>query len=118
MDINTALQAFESLSQETRLNVVRLLVHAGPAGLPAGEIAAQLDCRQNTMSTNLKLLNNAGLISKRRVGRSIIYSANFATVRKLVVFLLEDCCAGDAAVCQSVAESLEAPGNTCERGTK
>lgn len=100
------MQAFEALSQETRLSVVRLLVQAGTNGLPAGEIAARLDCRQNTMSTHLKLLNSAGLISSRREGRCIIYSADFATVRELVLFLMEDCCAGNAAVCRPVAESL------------
>lgn len=111
MDTGDAIQAFEALSQDTRLSVVRLLVRAGPEGLPAGEIAAQLDCRQNTMSTHLKLLNNAGLIGSRRQGRHIIYSADFGTVRELVLFLMEDCCAGNAAVCQPVAESLTSPGN-------
>ena len=100
------MQAFEALSQETRLRVVRLLVQAGTNGLPAGEIAGRLDCRQNTMSTHLKILNSAGLIRSRREGRRIIYRADFATVRELVLFLMEDCCAGNAAVCRPVAESL------------
>jgi DNA-binding transcriptional ArsR family regulator len=110
MDINAAMNAFEALSQETRLGVLRLLVQAGPDGLPAGEIAEILDCRQNTMSTHLRILDSSGLIGSRRQGRNIIYSADFRTVRALVLFLMEDCCAGNAAVCRPVAESLASSG--------
>ena len=108
MDMNTALDAFEALSQETRLAALRLLVRAGPAGLPAGEIAEALDCRQNTMSAHLKILHSATLVDNRREGRSIIYSANYGTVRELIVFLMEDCCAGSAEICGPIAASLTA----------
>ena len=96
MDTETALAAFEALSQETRLAVIRLLVKAGPAGLPAGTIAEQLDCRQNTMSSHLQSLKRAGLIDAVRDGRSIRYSANYEGVRTLIQFLMEDCCADSA----------------------
>ena len=106
MDINTALDAFEALSQETRLAVVRLLVRAGPAGLAAGEIATALDCRQNTMSAHLKILHAAMLVNSRREGRSIFYTANYGTVRELIIYLMEDCCGGSADVCVPIAQSL------------
>ena len=109
MEINAALDAFDALSQETRLAVVRLLVRAGPAGLPAGNVADALDCRQNTMSSHLKQLNLARLVRSRREGRQIVYSADFSTLRDLVLFLMEDCCAGNASVCRPVAESLAKP---------
>lgn len=102
MDINAALDTFEALSQETRLATMRLLVRAGPDGLPAGDIAEQLDCRQNTMSSHLKVLHAAGLIDSRRDGRSIIYSTNYGTVRQLIIYLMEDCCAGNAEVCPPI----------------
>ena len=101
-----ALDAFSALSHETRLWVFRLLVQAGPAGLSAGDIAENLDARQNTMSSHLKQLHQAGLIESYREGRSVIYSANYVAVRELIVFLMEDCCAGHRAVCQPVAGSL------------
>ena len=106
MDINTALDGFEALSQETRLSALRLLVRAGPEGLPAGEIAEALDCRQNTMSAHLKILHAATLIDSRREGRSIIYSANYGAVRDLILFLMDDCCAGSAEVCGPIAKSV------------
>jgi len=106
MDVEFALEALSALSHETRLWAFRLLVQAGPEGLPAGEIAQALSSRQNTMSSHLKILTTAELIESERDGRSILYRANYDTVRKLVLFLMEDCCAGNNAVCRPVAESL------------
>ncbi len=106
MDVETALEALSALSHETRLWVFRLLVQAGPAGLPAGQIAEGLGSRQNTMSSHLKILATAGLIKSQRDGRSIVYKADYDTVGELVLFLMEDCCAGNKAVCRPVAESL------------
>ena len=106
MDINQALDALAALSQETRLAVFRMLVKAGPAGLPAGDIAERLSARQNTMSSHLKQLHAAGLIASCRDGRRILYTANYATARDLILFLMDDCCAGNAAVCDPVARAL------------
>ena len=106
MDVKNALKSLDALSQETRLWAFRILVQAGPAGLSAGEVADSLGCRQNTMSTHLRLLQASGLIDSRRDGRSIIYSANYVTVRELVLFLMEDCCANNSVVCGPVADSI------------
>ena len=106
MDVEMAIEALSALSHETRLWAFRLLVQAGPEGLPAGEIADALGSRQNTMSSHLKILTTAELIESQRTGRSIVYKANYETVRELVLFLMEDCCAGNNAVCRPVAESL------------
>lgn len=106
MDVELALDALSALAHETRLWAFRLLVQAGPQGLPAGEIADALGSRQNTMSSHLKILAEAGLIDSQRDGRSIVFQANYDTVRELVMFLMEDCCAGNNAVCRPVAESL------------
>ena len=106
MDVELALEALSALSHETRLWVFRLLVQAGPQGLPAGEIAEALGSRQNTMSSHLKTLAMAALIDSERDGRSVVYKANYETVRELVLFLMQDCCAGNNAVCRPVAESL------------
>ena len=106
MDVSQALQTLDALSQETRLWTFRLLVQAGPDGLLAGEIAEHLSLRQNTLSSHLKILSTAVLINSRREGRTVIYTANYGTVKKLVLFLMEDCCAGHREVCQPVAASL------------
>ena len=106
MDVEQALEALSALSHETRLWAFRLLVQAGPDGLAAGEIADALGSRQNTMSSHLKILAAAELIESERDGRSILFKASYDTVRELVLFLMEDCCAGNSAVCRPVAESL------------
>lgn len=106
MDMEQALRVCGALSQGTRLAVFRLLVRAGPEGRAAGEIAEALGTRQNTLSSHLKQLAGAGLVRSRRDGRRILYQADFDTARGLVLYLLEDCCDGNASVCQPVAESI------------
>lgn len=106
MDLLNALESLSALSHETRLWVFRLLVQAGPGGMSAGDIADRLSARQNTMSSHLRQLHQAGLIGSRRDGRKVIYNANYDTARALILFLMDDCCAGNQAVCKPVAESL------------
>ena len=108
MDVLDALKTLDALSHETRLWAFRLLVQAGPEGLAAGEIAERLSLRQNTMSSHLKHLTSAGLIDNRRAGRCIVYTANYGTVKALVLFLMQDCCAGSKEVCQPVVQSIAA----------
>lgn len=94
MEKQDALAALAALAQETRLDLFRLLVTAGPEGLSAGEIAEALGTASATLSFHLKELKSAGLIRCDRVGRSRIYSPDFATAEALVGFLSEDCCRG------------------------
>jgi len=97
MDIQNALILFEALSQETRLRAFRLLVRAGPEGLAAGALSDELDTPHNTMSFHLHHLANAGIVTSRKEGRSVIYAANFAMVRDLIGFMVKDCCSEDFA---------------------
>lgn len=106
MDTIVAIDAFEALSNETRLDVFRLLVKAGPDGLSAGEIAERLGVVQNTMSSHLQKLSRAGIVTSRRQSRHIIYRVDFETVRALILYLLEDCCGGDAKLRAPFAASL------------
>lgn len=99
MDKNSALTAFAALSQETRLDVFRLLIKAGENGMPAGEISETLDVRQNTMSTNLSILAQSGLVRNERQGRSIRYFADVDGLRGLLTYLMDDCCGGRPDLC-------------------
>jgi DNA-binding transcriptional ArsR family regulator len=112
MDGKAAIDVFEALSNDTRLAAFRLLVRAGPDGLPAGEIAEQLGVVQNTMSSHLHKLGRAGLVVGRRRSRHIIYRVDFAVVRDLILFLMEDCCGGNAVVCGPIAQSLRSEEKT------
>ena len=100
METNQALSAFAALSQQTRLDVFRLLVRAGVDGALAGEISEQLDVLQNTLSTNLNILVGAGLVRRQRQGRSVRYFADFDGVRGLLGFLMQDCCGGRSELCE------------------
>ena len=106
MDRNHALDAFAALSQSTRLDVFRLLVKAGDAGMSAGDIGDTLGVRQNTMSANLGVLARSGLIRNEREGRSIRYFADMDGMRGLLAFLMEDCCGGCPELCQPVINEL------------
>jgi ArsR family transcriptional regulator len=117
MEISDAVQRLSALAQEARLQVFRLLVKAGPQGLAAGEIARRLDTAPNTMSAQLLVLSNAGLVRARREGRSIIYAVDFAAMSGLLVFLTEDCCGGRPEICTPLA----AVANQCcspEKGVR
>lgn len=106
MDSNIALSSFSALSQQTRLEVFRLLIKAGPKGVLSGEIGKELGVRQNTMSANLAVLLNSGLIRNERQGRAIRYFADMGALRGLLVFLMEDCCAGRPELCEPVIDEV------------
>jgi DNA-binding transcriptional ArsR family regulator len=99
MEMKTALERLSALAQENRLAVFRLLVEAGPEGLPAGEISRRLEITPNTLSAQLSILANAGLVAGVRNGRSIVYSVDFAAMSALLLYLAEDCCQGRPEVC-------------------
>jgi len=106
MDKKHTLEALSALAQDTRLDVFRLLMKAGPDGLYAGEIASRLVVRQNTMSTNLGVLARAGLVRSERKGRSIRYIADLDGMRGLLAYLMEECCGGRPEACQPLLEEL------------
>jgi len=110
MKASQALDAFAALSQETRLGIVRTLVREGPDGLSAGAIADAAKVSASNVSFHLKELEHAGLIESRREARSIIYSADYETLRDLIGFLMKDCCGGRPEICAPVlADSCCAP---------
>lgn len=104
METSTALTSLAALAQESRLAVFRLLVQAGPAGLAASKIAEALGIAPSSLSFHLKELAHANLIASVKAGRSIIYSANFASMNGLLAFLTQNCCGGNA--CSPVSVSL------------
>ena len=103
MESETAVKRLSAIAQDARLAVFRALVKAGPDGMAAGDIARALGVAANTMSAQLLVLANAGLIRARRDGRSIIYAVDYDAMRDLLVFLTEDCCGGRAEMCAPLA---------------
>ncbi len=89
-----AVASLAALAQDSRLEVFRLLVQAGPDGLPAGEVATKLKLAPNTLTFHFDRLRDAGLVTVRRDGRSMIYAARFETMNELLGYLTENCCEG------------------------
>ena len=98
-----AVAALAALAQESRLDVYRLLVRAGPEGMPAGGVAAALKLAPNTLTFHFDRLRDAGLVTVRRDGRSMIYAARFEVMNRLLAFLTENCCQGAADKCAPAA---------------
>ena len=86
-NLNPPFSALAALAQSTRLDVFRLLVKHEPDGLAAGEIAKALAVPQNTMSAHLAVLSRAGLVTARRISRSIVYRADLARFQAVMSFL-------------------------------
>jgi ArsR family transcriptional regulator len=105
-----ALAALAALAQENRLDVFRLLVEAGPDGLPAGSVAGALKVAPNTLTFHLDRLREAGLVTVQRDGRQMIYAARFDRMNALIGYLTENCCQGRAAQCApAVCKPSELP---------
>lgn len=99
MNKESVISALSALAQETRLDIFRYLVQVGPDGVAAGAIGEHLAMPLPTLSFHLKTLQQAGLLERRRRGRSLIYSANFVTMNALLAYLTENCCAGHPQTC-------------------
>lgn len=109
MDQYRAIEAFAALAQPTRLEAFRLLVRAGPKGLPALEVSRQLGTKASTLSGHLSILKRAGVLTATRHQREIHYAANLSCVNALVQFLIADCCGGQLENCSEIIALL---GNT------
>jgi len=99
MEKTNALAALAALAQETRLDVYRLLVQAGPEGIAAGQIGERLGLASPTLSFHLNHLRHAGLVTFRRESRSLIYAAEYPTMNALLAYLTENCCGRTTAIC-------------------
>ena len=109
METSDTVAALAALAQEHRLAVFRLLVQAGPDGLPAGEVAERLGLAPNTLSFHFDRLRGAGLVTVRREGRSMIYAAQFETMNALLSFLTDNCCQGQPEQCAPAVCRPSAP---------
>ena len=99
MDSKQAVVTLAALAHAQRLAIFRLLVRAGPSGMPAGEIAGAVGATPTAASFHLKELDRAGLLHSTRDGRYIRYAVHFDGMRKLLDYLTEDCCQGQPELC-------------------
>ncbi len=107
LSIETAAQAFAALGSEQRLAVLQVLVAAGPDGLTTGDLGARTGIAASTLTHHVRFLAQAGLVTQRRAGRSIICAAAFEPVRRLSQYLLLNCCAEAATGHEHASHSRE-----------
>lgn len=113
-----AVAALSALGHDTRLAVFRLLVKAGPDGLPAGRIAEELAVAPSTLSAHLAQLERAGLLRSARAERRILYAVDFIGTRRLLAFLLDDCCQGQPELCGVALPPADCGDPSCSPSSK
>ncbi|MEP5938331.1 MAG: metalloregulator ArsR/SmtB family transcription factor [Erythrobacter sp.] len=96
-EADQVVTALAALAQTHRLSVFRALVRVGNSGLAAGDIAEQLSLPASSLSFHLANLRESGLVRDERIGRSIIYRANFEAMASIVQYLLDECCSEELA---------------------
>ncbi|HEX5509342.1 MAG TPA: metalloregulator ArsR/SmtB family transcription factor [Pseudolabrys sp.] len=112
MKNDDAVSALAALAQDSRLDIFRLLVKAGPEGMPAGAVTAAVGLTPSALTFHFDRLRDAGLVTVRREGRSMIYAARFEIMNALLGFLTENCCQGGTDQC---APATCAPSKTIRR---
>lgn len=112
-----AIGAFAALAHENRLTIFRVLLRAGPSGMPAGEIAAKIGLAPSNVSFHVSQMERAGLLRSWRLRRNIFYAVEIDGVRQLLTFLTDECCGGHPELCGMVADSLKAAGGDGENST-
>jgi ArsR family transcriptional regulator, arsenate/arsenite/antimonite-responsive transcriptional repressor len=118
MDTRQTIAALAALAQETRLAIFRMLVEAGPSGLPAGTIAERLAVPASSLSFHLAHLTRAGLLAQERQSRSLIYRADFSMTDARVGYLTENCCGRGAAACLPTMKTATAPAPLRKAGRR
>ncbi len=108
MDEAHIVAALAALAHQHRLRIFRLLVRAGPSGVPAGEIADDIGISPTAMSFHLKELDHAGLVTSTRQGRFVRYAVRVEGMRQLLTYLSEDCCRGQPELCGAVVKKVRA----------
>jgi ArsR family transcriptional regulator len=100
-----AAECLAALGHESRLDIFRLLVQAGPQGINAGAIGEKLGIPSTTLSFHLAHLSRVGLVSRRQDSRFIFYATDFGAMDDLIVFLTADCCKGTACLPKTAAQT-------------
>jgi ArsR family transcriptional regulator, arsenate/arsenite/antimonite-responsive transcriptional repressor len=112
MESTQIIDALSALAHDTRLKVYRLLVEAGPEGMPAGAIGEELDLPGATLSFHLAHLARTGLVQSKQEGRFVIYSTDYQNMNELVSYLTENCCGGRS--CAPASKTLAMKGKSHE----
>ena len=117
MDQEQAIDCFSAMAQESRLEILRLLVRYSPDGLRVSEISRRLGIVPSTLSGHLSVLKRSGLLKSRRNQREIIYSVDLKTINDMMLFIIEECCSGNLGECGKTFRFLYSGAHTADAGT-
>ncbi len=98
------LASLTALGHPQRLAIFRLLMRRYPDAVPAGEIGAALSLKPSTASVYLSSLLDAGLITQKRQGTSLLYAIHMTALQRVFDYLLLDCCRGRPEVCSPLSQ--------------
>ena len=104
MESNTVVKALAALAQASRLEIFRALVVAGDAGLTPGALSETLGVAPNTLSFHLKELAHADLVTQERIGRNLIYRAQFDRMNAVLSYLTQNCCQGQPCLTEAATQ--------------
>src|SRR5215470_6446601 len=96
-DVSRYADMFTAMGTEPRLRIMRLLLSAHPDGMVVGDIQSELDIPNSTLSHHLDKLKNEELVTVRREGTYLYYSANTEALQELLSFLYSECCTRNKA---------------------
>jgi ArsR family transcriptional regulator, arsenate/arsenite/antimonite-responsive transcriptional repressor len=114
MNEHDAITALGALAHESRLQVYRRLMQAGPSGISAGDLAEQIGVSRSSLSFHVAQLERSGLVQARRQHRNVFYSVEIDAMRQLLTFLTQDCCNGNPDICGDLATTAAFCGITPE----
>ena len=118
MQKGQALSALAALANDQRLDLLRLLMPRGEDGLPAGEIARSLGLSASRLSFHLAQMEQAGLIRSRKVARNVFYSVDAEGIGRIIGYLLNDCCFGNAKVRACCAQEAAGPTHDLDQAAE
>jgi len=84
-----SLPILSALGQPTRWRAFELLIRHGGDGMLQGEIAKGLDVDKNLMSTHLKIMREAGLVTAEKNGREVTYRVTLAAAKQAAQSMLD-----------------------------
>ena len=93
LTLGDAAQGFSAVGSEPRLDLLLMLVRAGPDGLSIGDLQRRLATPGSTLAHHLRFLVGSGLVEQEKQGRTVVNRAAFARIEALAGFLLHQCCA-------------------------
>ena len=89
---------FSAMGTEPRLRIMQLLLSAHPEGLIVGDVRIELGIPNSTLSHHLEKLKNEDLVTVRRDGTFLWYTAITEALQELLGFLYAECCTRNKAV--------------------